>query len=229
VDPVDLHTFEYVLNYNVQTNAFYLWRIPTHDVTINSIVVLDGTSGSISEADVVDDSANLVVDDSANQVTAFTSTATAAGAAPTFKYVTSYPDAGSYKFTFSETNNEDYLDWFSYDSVGQDFESTFTTGYKVRGQAIKKFQPVWVNIYSDTSIPTSFQFRGIWDYATVETTNRFSTNSTVEHTDTNYAFGTRRIKMRGHGKALQFKVTSIEQSPFRLIGWVTLDSANTLP
>lgn len=228
-DPVDIYAFSYILNYNVFTNAFYIWRIPDSAVTINSIVVLDGTSGFISEANVVDDSANLVIDDSSNQVVAFTSTATASGANPTFKYVTSYLDAGVWKFTFSESNNINFLEWLSYDDVGQDFESTFTTGYKVRGQAIKKFQPTWINLYSDTTEATSYTFQGIWDYALNDGTNRTSSVSTITHSDTDYAFATRRIKVRGHGKALQFKVSSVSGLPFRIVGWSVLDTINALP
>ena len=142
----------------------------------------------------------------------------------------SYPDSGSYKFTFAEERDTDYLDWFTYDSTGIDYTSYFITGYKIRGQAMNKSHPLWVNVFSNTSEAVKYYFQTIWDYAlTGSGTGRWSSKSLVQHTDTDYAVTPRRLKVRGRGKAMQFKVQSITGQPFHIIGWSTFDIGNQLP
>lgn len=137
---------------------------------------------------------------------------------PTFKY---FSASGS-SFSFAEQYDEAYVDW-----SGTNFISYFITGYKLKGQAIKRFQPQYVQVYSRTNgAASAYRIQGIWDYANDQNSNRWSTIQTatlgLTHFDTVY----RRHKIRGHGYALQFKVSSADGQPFDIQGWAVVDTVN---
>ena len=226
-NPDEDYEYDSILNLNTATGAFYTWTIPDSSVSINGIILLDGTSGTLTASDVVDDSANLIVDDSGNQIIAFT--ATNSGIVPQFAYIVSYANGGSYKFTFAAARNTDYLDWFQFDDTGTDFTSSFTSGFKLRGQAIRRWQNNWLRLYSKNDEDTKFYIKGLWDYATADSTNRWSTAQLVTNNSDNYSNLSKRVKIRGHGLALQFEVESFSGSPFDIIGWSAQDIGNALP
>lgn len=223
-------TYEYdrVLNLNLLTGAFYPWSITESNVKVNAIIPSDVVSGNISSINVIDGSGNNVIDGSGNNVVVFTSTGTETS--PFDKYLVSYRDGSTDKFTFVDKINANYLDWASYDGEGESYESYFITGYKVRGQGIRKFQNNWVRIFSTTNEPVKYYFQGIWDYAnTGSGTGRWSSKQFVEHNDTNYNYSSKRLKVRGHGLVLQFKVASVPREPFDIIGWSSLQVGNASP
>jgi hypothetical protein len=225
--PTEDYAYDNVLNWNAVTGAFYPWTIPTHDVTVNSIILLDTTIGGVNVLSVIDDSANDVIDDSANSVIAFE--ASNAAVVPGMTFLVSYEEAGSWEVTFAGANNTDYIDWFSYDDIGTDYTSYFVTGYKLRGDAIRKWQNNWLRIYSRNEVDTSYQIQGLWDYALANSTNRWSDAQTLTHLADNYSHRSKRVKIRGHGQALQFKVTSVTGVPFSIVGWAGFDTANGIP
>lgn len=223
-----MYEYDRVLNYNVHTNAFYPWTITSSDVKVNAIVVSELISGNISINDVVDNSGNNVVDSLGNQLIAYSNSG--AEDIPFDKYLVSYWDGSTHQFTFASKINSSYIDWFQYDLVERPYSSYFITGYKLRGAAIRKFQNNWLRVFSRTEEPVSYYFQGIWDYATTGSgTGRWSARQLIDHTDTNYSTSSRRLKVRGHGITLQFRVESFDNSPFFLAGWSTYDTANAVP
>ena len=132
---------------------------------------------------------------------------------------------------FSEYNNTNYTDW-EQSLGGEDYISHFTTGYKLRGEGIRKWQDNYLSIFSkpddvhDTSV---FDIHAKWDYANTGDTGRWSVTQRVTTDDTGYDYGIKRLKVRGHGKAMQFKVASVDTEPFSIIGWASWDSANAKP
>jgi hypothetical protein len=222
------YEFDRLLNFNARTSAFYPWTVADGDPNIHSIIVTDASSGAVTLDNVTANAGvDLVVDASANQVVAFT----VAGqvSAPADKYLTSTFNGSTYVFTFSETKNADYVDWFQDDTTGVNYDSYFTTGYKLRGEGLRKFQSNWVKIFSDTTGDVSYDFRGKWDYANTNATGRWSSAQTVTHTNNDYDFSSRRLKVRGHGTTLQFHVDSVDGENFDIIGWSTFDTANPIP
>lgn len=223
-------TYEYdrTLSFNTKTEAFYPGTISNSDVKVNSIVSTELITRPIEVLTVIDSLGNLVVDSLGNQVIAFSSSGS--DALSFDKYLVSYEDAGSYKFTFADKRNEEYLDWKTYDSVGVNYTSYFITGFKLRGQGIRRMQSNWVRVFSRITDPVSFFFQGIWDFAkTGSGTGRWSTNQLVEHTDLNYGTASKRLKVRGHGEALQFRVSSLEGQSFDIVGWASTQSASAQP
>lgn len=225
----DIYEYDRVLNYNFRTQAFYPWTISDNtQVKVHGILSTELITRPVTVDNVVDNAVNNVVDLSTNQVIAFT---TSGSADQQFdKYLVSYPDSGSYKFTFAERTEDTYRDWFKFDNFGVNYISYLITGFKLRGQGIRKFTNNWIQIFSRLLDPVSYKFQGIWDYATTGSgTGRWSTNQFVTHDDTNYSNAFRRLKVRGHGKSLQFRVSSVDDVPFDIIGWSTLQSINGAP
>lgn len=222
------YEFDRILNFNTGTGAFYPWRVTDSDVKIHGILVTDSDVGQVSVNQVISAASANVQDASGNNVIVFAASGTSSS--PAFKYVASFPDGADHSFTFAEARNTDYIDWFQFDTIGENFESYFITGYKLRGEGIRKFQANWVRIFSRITEPVSYYFQGIWDYAiTGSGTGRWSNPQTVQHTDLNYSTASRRLKVRGHGLALQFLVKSYPGEPFDLVGWASFDTGNQLP
>lgn len=223
------YEFDRVLNFNLTTQAFYPWSISASDVKVNAILVSDLTSGTTESFDVIDGADQVL--DGADQVIVFESSGLETS--PFDKYLVSYPSAGTYEFTFADKINADYLDWFTYDLTGVSYNSYFITGYKLSGQGSNRFQNNWVTVYSRVDEPIQYQFSGIWNFALTGDTGAFSSvqnvSQDVTHNNVDYAYRPRRLKVRGSGKALQFRVSSIEGEPFDIVGWSTVQSTNTIP
>jgi hypothetical protein len=220
------YEFDAALNFNVVNQSFFPWSISTSDVKVNSILVSDLTSGTVESFDVVDGVDN-VIDDSGNNVIAFLSDGLEES--PFDKYLVSYSEAGSYEFTFADKINADYIDWFTYDLEGVNYDSYFITGYRILGQASNRFQNNWVRVYSRTDEPVSYYFQGLWNYALTGNTGKWSSRQLIEHDDTDYSFASKRLKVRGSGLALQLKVESVDGEPFDIVGWSAMQSANSIP
>lgn len=224
----NLYEYDRTLSFNTKTNAFYPGTISASDVKVNSIVSTELVTRPIDVLDVVDSLGNLVIDSSANQVIAFSDSGSSE--LQFDKYLVSWKDGSTYKFTFADRRNEEYVDWKSYDEVGVNYSSYFITGFKLRGQGIRRMQANWVRVFSRITDPVSFFFQGIWDFAkTGSGTGRWSTNQLITHTDTNYNAASKRLKVRGHGEALQFRVSSLAGQSFDIIGWASVQSANQQP
>jgi hypothetical protein len=128
--------------------------------------------------------------------------------------------------TYAEEYLDTYLDWGT-----ENFESYFITGYRLRGQAIRKFQSNYVRVYTDNTVPSIFSVRGIWDFALDGTRGRFTEVAGINQLitisdDTSYSVKTKRIKVRGHGLCMQLMFSSQEGEPFDIIGWSIWDTGN---
>jgi hypothetical protein len=132
---------------------------------------------------------------------------------------------GISSLTFAEFSRTDYLDFAT-----EDFTSYFVTGYKVRGEGIRKWQPNYLQVYTRNTIPSTFNLYTRWDYAIAGSGGRWASMQAVQQTasmnDTTYQYASKRLKIRGHGKALQFYVSSVTGEPFNLIGWTSYETTN---
>jgi len=130
------------------------------------------------------------------------------------------------RLIFAEFRNRNLIDW----ETGidpEDYVSFFTTGYKLRGEAIRKFQNNYIKLYTNNDVSSSFDIFSKWDYAITGNKGRWSSKQRVIMTDPlNYSYRTKRLKIRGHGTALQFMISSVTEEPFNIIGWSTWDSTN---
>ncbi len=141
---------------------------------------------------------------------------------PIFKYLYTQVDVGDEHSLAEELDYTTFYDWLS-----ADFDSYFTAGYVVRGDAIRKFQSQYVEVFNRTmGEEGGYKIQGIWDYSNNRNSGRWSTAEYVTYPGENYDVVFRRHKIRGHGLALQFKVENIPNKPFSVIGWATSSTIN---
>lgn len=152
---------------------------------------------------------------------------------PQYKYLTQQGTS----MTFSEENDDvSWLDWN--DNIGTNYVSSFTTGYKVHGHAMAKWNPIYLIVYSNDSVSNEYSIQGIWDFATTNlgrTTNiqvisnpqsiTFASGLT-QAPPGGFGFTYRRHKIRGHGQALQLAFSSTQGEPFHIIGWAIPEEIN---
>lgn len=223
-------TYEYdrVLNYNFRTKAFYPWTISSSNVKVHAILSSELVTRPVNTNIIVDSGGNNVVDSLGNQVISFS--ASGNDDQQFDKYLVSYPSSGSYKFTFADRLADVYADWGSFEPLPLSYLSYFITGFRLNGQGLRKVQANWVDIYSRTLSEVSYRFQALWDFAkTGSGTGRWSTNQIVSHNDDKYSNARKRLKVRGHGKALQFRVSSLNNEPFDMIGWSSMQTINGAP
>lgn len=141
-----------------------------------------------------------------------------------------------FHITFAEVFSEDYTDWTSREPGGFDYSSYFISGYKVLGEGDKKFQSNYVTVnYGDGKAihdNESAWFSGMWTWSANSDTNKWTTEQQLvkpKSGKSNWRYDTRRLKVRGSGPALQFKVRSEASKPFYINGWTVLVTGNTQP
>ena len=222
----DKYVYNRMLTLDLLSNAFYPWSISDDNVHINSIVNVFGFSGVFEENNVVNGANNVV--SSGNQVIVFQ--AGNSGLSSVIKYFVSYTSSGA-KVTFAENYNDNYLDWESFDNVGEEYDSFFITGYVVRGQGIKRFQQNYVNIFSRNDVDSSFKIIGFWDFANEPASGQWTSAQTMSvQTVTalrdSYKYKPKRIKIRGQGYSCQMKIFNNGTNPFNIIGWSVFETGN---
>lgn len=147
--------------------------------------------------------------------------------------------------SFAEEFDIDYVDWASTINEGTVttnlYQTYIITGYKVHGEANKKFQSNYVMIQwgkgDDNGLndEESAWFQGVWDYALSGDTGRWSVPQQIVYfNDTSsdnitYQYGQRRLKVRGNGRSLQFRIFSEPGKAFYINGWSVWVTANTMP
>lgn len=149
---------------------------------------------------------------------------------PMLKFFSSAFFGGQYNFTFSDESSTEYVDWFSSNDVGYEYSSFFITGYKLRGQAIREFQPQYVQIWAKPNpdtISSGYNIQSIWDYAVNRNSGKWSALQYVRvYNDANFSMFRKRHRLRGSGQSVQFKITSIDNVPFNIAGWAVYDTVN---
>jgi hypothetical protein len=139
---------------------------------------------------------------------------------PTFKYFT-FTNLNT--FTFSE--ERDNVNWQDWNSTGtlSDYTSYFVTAYNLAGKGQKKFQPQYIWMYSE--IPTTaYTFQGLWDFNNSPLSNRTSSVQVVTTFQPLYNKTIRKLRVRGNGYVLQFKVGSQTGQPFNISGWSVVNT-----
>lgn len=142
---------------------------------------------------------------------------------PVFKYLTSNTTAGTYAFTFSEQRDDTtWKDWF-----GENYTSFFKSGFRIKGNAQRRTQSNYIYVYSDNSVDTAYKMQGIWDYATNTASGKYTNLEQTTISSSNFGNIFKRHRIRGRGIVNQFRIQSVDGSPFNIIGWSVEDKVNT--
>ena len=220
------YEYDRVLVFNVNTQAFYNFTIPSSfNITVNGITVLQGSSTE-EVTDVVTDSSGITVTASSG-LNVYVEGLTTISLTPTFKLLVSRYTSLVHRFTFAEFRDETYSDWATVGGTGVDYSSYFVSGFRVHGDAQRKFQTNYIYIFTRNTTPSFYTFRAIWDYSLSSGTHRWSLPQTVSYLPDSYGYVFRRLKIRGTGLSCQFKVESVSGQPFDLVGWTTMETTNS--
>ena len=219
----DNYQYDRVLVFNTDTGAFYPWKLnTTANIKVLDIAVTYRFFAAVGDStvtvggDTVQDSGNADVTVEGG------SSASVVG---DLKFLVENASNG---ITWAESYKDTFLDWATPLSTGRDYESYFITGFKVRGDGIRKQQTGYVRIHSRVETNSSLKVQGVWDYYTSDGA-RWSTEQQAYKTKTNGTYSDRRLKIRGHGLALQMKFKSETGKPFNVTGWSSYDLAENTP
>lgn len=147
----------------------------------------------------------------------------------------------------AQTNSKQFVDWYSYDSVGVNYDSFIETGYELFDDAmrdknitylftyLKRTEEEWVGGKLD--YPSSCEMTVKFDWASGSHSGKWTTpiqvyrhSKTSFSPDTGFGLVISKNKIRGNGKSLQFRFgTSEAGKDFDLHGWSIAVSGNTTP
>ena len=137
--------------------------------------------------------------------------------------------ASASAFTYSQLINTSHLDWYTFNTTGVATSSYMITGYRVRGELLKKFQSNYLMVLTGDASDGSCLVQGLWDYTNTTGNGRYTTSQEVYRPDSTYNYHRCKLKIRGNGYGLQFKFRSNGNAPFEIIGWATFETGNNVP
>jgi hypothetical protein len=220
--------YDRVLNLDLTLGAFYPWTVETAGPYISDIFITA--------------SLNTLVDQESIR-------------SSFIKYLCAVPVSGSYKYTFGYFKSSEFADWYTYDGVGTAYMSFVETGYELLEDTMRKKQTPYVFCYfrrteenyvasgGDYTVdkPSSCYFQVKWDWANSSNSNKWSSKIQVyRHRrtpqfseddltfDTGFPIVISKNKVRGNGRAIQFRFESDEIGhDFDLLGWAVPVEGNT--
>ena len=238
-DKDELYSYDRVLVLDTVTGAWSPWSLPDSSAKISGIFTLQGSSSEESDSKVFSGVEQVLVGSEEVVVSSFSKSPVDAR----FKYLVRVTETPSDPpppdpldppllktgLTFGEESRTDYTDWVRALSVGTgvDYVSSFSAGYGVYGEGNRKFQSNYITVnYKDVEQGGAY-LQGVWDYSTHSDNSRWSSKQSVYHQPSNHKHGHRKLKVRGHGKSLQVRVSNKGNTPFEINGWSILVTSNT--
>jgi hypothetical protein len=159
------------------------------------------------------------------------------------RYLTVVNVAGDPYFTFSYYNNDKFLDWKSFDSVGYDAAAFLTTGAITANDSSVAKQVPYLTLHFrrtelgvDESLAPQYTsscfVRSQWDWANSANSNKWGSlfqgyrqrkeylpTSEDDDYDTGFEVVTSRSKLRGRGKAFSLFMETEAGKDCRILGW----------
>lgn len=145
-----------------------------------------------------------------------------------FHYLTSRGSPASATTTLAEERSTSYTDWATQGATA--YDSVVETGYKVAGEGDKEFQSNYVVFHLSDITDSSAFMQGCWDYASSTLSKKWTTAQQIYNSSPTYRdFRMKKLKVRGWGKALNFRIYSESGKPFKINGWSVAISGNSSP
>jgi len=226
-DGGDPYDYDSILVFDIQTQAFYPLNLSVENHKITGLVSLRGLEENIVLQNVTDNSLDDITDTIGLPVQVSVSIGMSISE-KLFKFIT--VRRSDNQVTFSDMVSETYLD-FSTSGSPEEYDSFFITGYRIRGELMKKFQTNYLVVMTESlggAVEECF-VQGIWDYRTSNITGRFTNPQQVYQYFSNTTYQRRKLRMRGNGYSLQFKFYGTPGKPFIIIGWAGFETANAVP
>lgn len=228
--PYDQYTYDSVLNFDTTTGAFYPWKIS--DPGAMFIVGIVNTNGSVVSRDqvpVTKSDGTAVTTAALDPVTSTEEKVTQSSSS--FRYTTIRGLSVDFGFlTFSQERGITFRDWVvATGTSGINYDSYFVTGYKIHGEGLRKFQSNYLAVFSEVVPGSSFYVQGQWNFANSGSSGLWSTKQQGYKPSATQEFTWSRLKIRGEGVALQFRVMSEDSKPFNVIGYSVYETSNGAP
>lgn len=141
-----------------------------------------------------------------------------------------------------------FVDWYSYDNVGVTYNSFIETGYELFSDAMRKKNITYLFTYlsrTDQGIinggpdfPSDCTVQVKWEWSTSSGSNKWTTpvqlyrntRLLLDTADTGFGMVVTKNKVRGNGKAIQFRFgTSEPGKNFDLVGWSIAVTGSPIP
>lgn len=216
------HKYDMVLVLDVVTGGFYPLKfsdLASNSPYVSGVFETEAVASSVQTQDVETLAGDPIVTSGLDQVVADVETLTA-GLSQT-KYLVIKPQGdNTSEFTFGSLSNTSYFDWVSVDGTGVTYSSYVDTGYLVEGDAFNKKQTAYVVTYMEKEADSSCKMQVKWDYSNSGNSGKWSRSREIYRNENTYKDVIQtRSKVRGHGRALQFRFESVSGKPFTLAGW----------
>lgn len=226
-----MYLYDRVLNLDMTLGAFYPWTVSTVGPYITGLFVTPTINNINSDSSI---RSNFI------------------------KYLAAVPSNGTYRYTAGLFKSSTFSDWHTYDGVGQAYTSFLETGYELLEDAMRQKQAPYVFCYfrrtednfvgneaDDYTVdkPSSCYLQVKWDWSNSSASNRWSSKVQAYRFrqqptldvdnlafDNGFPVVVTKNKVRGQGKAIQFRFESNEiGKDFDLLGWAVPYSGNTEP
>lgn len=219
----DEGTYKYtnILVFDAVSTAFYPFTIPDTSKEVSGIVSVRDVGAVFTEDDVIRSTLDNVVTGLGDQVTVDIFVGMAARS-KIFKFLT----VDGSNVSFSEISDTSYLDWGT-----EEYDHYFVTGYRIRGDILKKFQNNYLSVVAEDlglGIGSCF-VQGVWDYAMDNDSGRYSNPQQVYRYRLLRSYQRSKLKIRGNGFSLQFKFFGERGKPFSIVGWAGFETGDQLP
>ena len=241
--------FNAALIFDTSMGSFYPWKIS--DQNTNSPYIIDvfntQTVNAVERTEqLIDGDGDTLISQAGNNVVV--DVATISGSNTFLKWLVMKPDgSGNNKWTFATFNNGDYVDWETDNGVGADYSSFMETGFETFGDLIKKKTTPMVYFFfekSETATAggalvngSSCFMRAKWDWTDDANSGKWSSrrqiyrlkryfdSDIIDDIDIGQTVIISKEKIKGRGRAVQFRYESETGKDFNLHGWQTVVEA----
>lgn len=231
------YRYDSVLLFDITLQAFYPWEFGS-DISPTFVPIISGFFINTGEAETPEFTSvtNLgetvtdggVIVTSGEFITDIRPT--------TLTYVTHVPLQG---LTFSQTVDQQFVDFYEFNDFGFEYDSYILTGYELHEDAMRDKQILYLFSHFRRTEdqfgnnPSSCTLSTRWDWANSRNSNRWSPTIEVYRPKLNsvhFDVVTSKSKVRGHGKSIQFRFGTKERGKnFDILGWSVAWTGSTEP
>jgi hypothetical protein len=127
-------------------------------------------------------------------------------------------------FGEQERTTPTYSDWTNAATqtlgTANSYDAYFFSGYRLDGEAQRYVQSPYVVFYLENETNASCFVQSVFDFTNSGNSGKWSSKQQIYNDGlTNRDVHSRRLKMRGKGRAMQMKFTAEAGKPFTLLGW----------
>lgn len=244
-DPYEKLRYNKILNFDITLQCFYPWEVTQieNGPKLGGVILDKGYITTEFQENVLTTLGDTIVTNSLDIVSTSVYNTTVENRPTNLTYLTCL--GGS--VTFSKFQNYSYIDWVTFNGVGAPYSSYIETGYELLEDAMRKKQTVRVFVHlrrtedDPLGSPSSCILTTKWDWTNNPNTNKWSRPfetyrpksmrlTTTADLEEGYPVVTSNNKVRGSGKAIQFRFECSEPNKnFDLLGWSVAYVGNTEP